>query len=103
MRLDSIVFIFIVHFTLTLLILSTSPTTSSSELIVPDGGFLDFILRLFRDYFFIPARAIIGATGIKMEGYMKYVTYTFNSILWALIINYLLALLNNFLNPKRVS
>ncbi len=102
MRLDNVVIIFFIHYALSVLILSTSPLTSS-ENIISDGGFIDACLRFFRDYLFIPTSTFLNITGIRFEGYMKYIPYIFNSILWAVVINYLLILINNFLNPKRLS
>ncbi len=102
MRLDSVVIIFLIHYALSVLILSTSPL-ASSELIISDGGILDSVLRFLREYLFIPTSTILTVTGIRFGGYMKYVPYIFNSILWAIAISYLLVLINNFFNPKRVS
>ncbi len=102
MRLNNLVIIFIIHYALTVLILSASPL-ASSDIVVGGGGMFDPVLQFFRDYLFFPVRQILNISNIRLSGYWAYVPYILNSILWALFLNYIFILANNFINPKRVS
>ena len=102
MRLNNLVIIFIIHYALTVLILSASPL-ASSDIVVGGGGMFDPVLQFFRDYLFFPVRQIINISNVGLHGYWAYVPYILNSILWALFLNYIFILANNFINPKMVS
>lgn len=102
MRLDNLILIFIVHFVLSLLILAIAPL-DSSDVLIGGGGALTSLLTTLRDYMFIPVRQILNTLNMSFEGSVKYVPYALNSFLWSLVINYLLILINDFLNPKRLS
>ena len=102
MRLNNLVIIFIIHYALTVWILSASPL-ASSDIVVGGGGMFDPVLQFFRDYLFFPVRQIINISNVGLHGYWAYVPYILNSILWALFLNYIFILANNFINPKKVS
>jgi len=63
----------------------------------------DPVLQFFRDYLFFPVRQIINIFNVGLHGYWAYVPYIFNSILWAVFLNYIFIVANNFFNPKRLS
>jgi len=102
MRLDNLVLIFIVHYVFSVLVLSASPL-ESSEIVTSGGGVIDSAIQFFRDYLFFPVRNILNIVNLRLDGYMLYVPYILNSILWALFLNYIFILINNFLNPKSLS
>ena len=102
MRLNSLVILFIIHYVLTVFILSSSPL-ASSDIVFGGGGMFDSFLQFFRDYLFFPVRQILNISNIRFGGYWNYIPYLLNSVLWALALNYIYVLANNFFNPKRVS
>jgi len=63
----------------------------------------DPVLQFFRDYLFFPMRQFLNISNLRFSGYWAYVPYILNSILWALFLNYIYILANNFFNPKRLS
>jgi len=102
MRLNYLFIVFIIHYVLTVFILSTSPLTSS-DIVVGDDGIIDSLLQFFRDYLFFPVRQILNISNTRLYDYWVYVAYLLNSLLWSLVLNYLFTMINNFINPKRLS
>lgn len=102
MRLDNLVLIFIVHYVLSVLVLSASPL-ESSDVTISGGGIIDSALQFFRDYLFFPVSQILNILNFRFGGYWIYLPYFVNSILWALFLNYIFILFNNFFNPKKLS
>jgi energy-coupling factor transporter transmembrane protein EcfT len=72
MRLDSILIVFLIHISLSVYVLSTTPVTNL------EGG--------LRDILFFPVRQIINIFEIGLFGIYRYIPYILNSLLWSIVI-----------------
>ena len=84
MRLNSILLVFIIHASISCFLLSTESLR-----------FVDY-----EDLFLSPAKQIVILSDTGFIGIMEYVPYLINSLLWSLIINYLIIFLNNVIRDK---
>jgi hypothetical protein len=84
MRLSYLLIVFIIHASITFYLLFENSINYT--------GFGSLIL--------FPVKHILTIINIGFYGYLSYIPYLINSLLWSLAINYLLILVNNAVRDK---